>query len=1079
MKLLIVSLFVASFTVIQAQVKPEWIRFPAISPDGDQIAFCYNGDIFIGKSDGAGMAFPIVNSSAYEERPVWSPDGKWIAYMSNEFGNEDVFIISSAGGSPKRLTFHSAGDAICDFSNDSRLIIFNSSRQDDPKNQMFPTGMLGELYAVSIDGGRETRLYTLPLNKAQYSSDGSQILYQDIKGYEDNFRKHHTSSVTRDIWIFDTSKGTHIKLSDYSGEDLNPVWSADGKSVYYTSEEFGIFNIVKKSVNGGKSQQLTFHQHHPVRNLTISNSGILCYTHHGTVYTFKEGSEPKPVSFTIFSLQTQKDMTMPIQGISECSISPNGKEFAFVCRGDVFVASVAEGTTKRITNTPEQERSVDFGPDGRTLVYAGERNGSWNLYLARVDRKEEKYFFNSTLIKEEALLTNPEETFQPYFSPDGKEVAYLEERTTLRVVNIASKQSRTILAGDRNYSYADGDQYYQWSPDGKWFLVSYLPGNKWIGQVGLVSSDGKGTVRNLTESGYGGEAPQWMMDGKMMIWFSSRNGMKNHASWGFQSDVYGAFFTRKAYDEFRMTQEEYDLMKEATAESNATEEESKSTEEKKDSKKKKEEKGEITKEKETLKLELDDLNERKTRLTIHSGIISDAYVTNDGSKLYYLCMVEKGFDLWETNLRTKETKIALKLGIGGGSIEADSAGTNLFVLGDGVLTKIDLMKNEPKPIMPKGEITINEQVERAYLFEHIWRQVVKKFYVTNLHEVDWNFYKAEYQAKLKDVYNNIDFADMMSEMLGELNASHTGAGYWNMNMNGDNTASLGLVYDESYNGDGLKVAEVLRYNPVFGNASKMKEGVVIESMNGQKISASFNYLPLLNKAEGKPMLLSLFYPKSGERWEETVKPVGLGYENELLYKRWVERCEHLVDSLSGGKLGYVHVRGMDDPSFRLVYEKALGKYAFKEGLVVDTRFNGGGWLHDDLATFLSGKEYLRIQPRDQDLGTEPMFKWSRPSVVVMSESNYSDAHLFPYTYKELGIGKLVGMPVPGTGTAVWWEMLQNGVVFGIPQVGMLDDDNRPVENQQLEPDFKVSNTYETIILGRDMQLERAVESLMK
>jgi C-terminal processing protease CtpA/Prc len=236
---------------------------------------------------------------------------------------------------------------------------------------------------------------------------------------------------------------------------------------------------------------------------------------------------------------------------------------------------------------------------------------------------------------------------------------------------------------------------------------------------------------------------------------------------------------------------------------------------------------------------------------------------------------------------------------------------------------------------------------------------------------------------------------------------------------------------------------------------------------------------LLNRKADKPTLLSLHDPRTNARWEETVKPINRGEENQLLYERWVDRCRHLVDSLSGGRLGYVHVRGMDDRSYRTVYEDALGKYHDKEGLVVDTRFNGGGWLHDDLATFLSGKTYMRIEPRGQKLGTEPQFKWQRKSVVVMSESNYSDAHLFPVTYRALGVGKLVGMPVPGTGTAVWWEGLQNGMYFGIPQVGMIDNSGAFMENTQLEPDVKVPNEPAAVSKGRDQQLEEAVKVLLE
>jgi C-terminal processing protease CtpA/Prc len=267
-------------------------------------------------------------------------------------------------------------------------------------------------------------------------------------------------------------------------------------------------------------------------------------------------------------------------------------------------------------------------------------------------------------------------------------------------------------------------------------------------------------------------------------------------------------------------------------------------------------------------------------------------------------------------------------------------------------------------------------------------------------------------------------------------------------------------------------------SPVIQKGSKIKAGCVIEKIDGQEITANIDPARLLNRKAGKPTLLSLFDPKANTRWDETVKPISYWEETELLYHRWVERCRHLVDSLSGGQLGYVHVEGMDDQSFRRVYEQALGRYHNKKGLVVDTRFNGGGWLHDDLATFLSGKTYMTFMPRDQKLGTEPAFKYQRPSCVVMSEGNYSDAHMFPVTYRALGIGKLVGMPVPGTGTAVWWESLQNGMWFGIPMVGMVDNRGHYLENQQLEPDVKQTLDPGLVSQGRDQQLEAAVELLL-
>jgi C-terminal processing protease CtpA/Prc len=370
--------------------------------------------------------------------------------------------------------------------------------------------------------------------------------------------------------------------------------------------------------------------------------------------------------------------------------------------------------------------------------------------------------------------------------------------------------------------------------------------------------------------------------------------------------------------------------------------------------------------------------------------------------------------------------------------------------------------------------------EREYMFDHVWRQVLKKFYDTTLHGIDWKYYGDNYRRFLPYINNNFDYAEMLSEMLGELNGSHTGSGYRYNNPKGDRTARLGVFWDDSYSGPGLKIAEVIEKSPLIKEGSKIKAGTVIEKIDGKPVNNKSELFVLLNHKEGKLTLLSLLDPSSGKRWEETVKPVSNGKVSELLYERWVKRRRAEVDSLSGGKLGYVHVRGMNSASFRVAYSDILGRNYHKDALIVDTRFNGGGWLHDDLATLLSGKRYADFYPHGKYFGSEPISKWYKPSVVVVSESNYSDAHGFPFTYRALKIGKIVGMPVPGTMTAVWWETLQDPTLyFGIPQIGVKDMNGNYLENQQLEPDYKVAQDPDVVVKNRDQQLEKAVEVLLK
>ena len=320
---------------------------------------------------------------------------------------------------------------------------------------------------------------------------------------------------------------------------------------------------------------------------------------------------------------------------------------------------------------------------------------------------------------------------------------------------------------------------------------------------------------------------------------------------------------------------------------------------------------------------------------------------------------------------------------------------------------------------------------------------------------------------------------MESELLGELNASHTGCYYMPEMEGADATAALGAFFDPNFKGDGLLIQEVIEKGPLVTAAAQIRAGMIVLKIDGTPITQGMDISPLLNHKAGQLMLVTILDPATNNRMEVAVKPISLGDQQGLLYERWVKQRRAMVDKLSNGTIGYVHVRGMTDESFRETYSEALGRESGKTALIVDTRFNGGGNLHDELATFLSGQRYLEAVPRGQTLGWEPDGKWTKKSVVLAGESNYSDADIFPWIYQYLNIGKLVGMPIPGTGTSVWWErQIDPTLLFGIPEVGLRDPDGQFLEKIEVEPSVLVANDPGTLSQGRDVQVEKAVELLM-
>ena len=1079
MKKLLTCLALSFVAASSYAATPLWLRDVQISPDGTEIAFCYKGDIYKVPSNG-GTATQLTTQASYECSPIWSPDSKQIAFASDRNGNFDLFVMSADGGAARRLTTHSASEIPSTFTTDGNYILFSASIQDPANSALFPTSAMTELYKVPVTGGRTEQVLGTPAEMVCFDKSGKTFLYQDRKGFEDEWRKHHTSSITRDVWLYDSENGKHTNLTAHAGEDRNPVFAPDGQTVYFLSERDGsTFNVYSFPISSPQSLKTVTHfKTHPVRFLSMGSNGTLCYTYDGEIYTQKQGDKQQKVKIDIIrdDQNTIADLNFS-NGATSATVSPDGKQVAFIVRGEVFVTSADYNTTKQITHTPAREAGLTFSPDNRTLAYASERNGNWELYMAKIARKEEANFPNATAIEEEVLLPSDKtERTYPQFSPDGKELAFIEDRNRLMVLNLETKKVRQVTDGSTWFSTGGGFDY-SWSPDGKWFTLEFI-GNRHdpYSDIGMVSAQG-GKIINLTNSGYTSGSPRWVLDGNAILFITERYGMRAHASWGSLNDVMLVFMNQDAYDKFRLSKEDYELQKELEKEQKNTTEAKKNDKKKGDNKEKSEEKKE--EKVKDIVVELNNIEDRIVRLTPNSSDLGSAIITKDGETLYYLSAFEGGYDLWKMNLRKKDTKLLHKMDAGWANMEMDKDGKNLFLLGSNTMQKMGTDSESLKPISYQAHVKMDLAAERDYMFNHVYKQEQKRFYNLNMHGIDWDAMTKAYRKFLPHIDNNYDFAELLSEYLGELNVSHTG-GRFRPQLKGDATATLGLLYDWNHNGKGLLISEVVEKGPFDHARSKVKAGNIIEKIDGQEITPESDYSVLLNGKARKKTLVTLYNPQTKERWEEVVVPVSNGVMSDLLYARWVKQRAADVDKWSNGRLGYVHIESMGDDSFRSVYSDILGKYNNREGIVIDTRFNGGGRLHEDIEILFSGKKYFTQVVRGREACDMPSRRWNKPSIMVQCEANYSNAHGTPWVYSHQKIGKLVGMPVPGTMTSVSWETLQDPtLVFGIPVIGYRLPDGSYLENSQLEPDIKVANSPETVVKGEDTQLKAAVDELLK
>ncbi|MEM7492913.1 MAG: S41 family peptidase [Pseudomonadota bacterium] len=1065
----------------------SWFRSPALSPDGNTIVFQAYGDLWTVPSTG-GTATALTRDNGWDGMPVWSRDGTKIAFASDRNGDLDVYVMMADGTALRRLTHHDANDMPSDFSPDGSRVMFSSSRAQSAASSYYPTGALPQIYDVAVTGGTPRIVTTVPGTQARYSPDGTQIAYRDQKAYENEWRQRDVSSFARDVWIYDLASGNHRKVTDNPGGDHSPNWSPDGLSLFMQSEiNGGSFNLRRVDLESGASTVLSQHGPHPARGASVSSSGAVVYSYHGVLHLVQPNGASQALSVTVPAGRIGGDID-PISAnsqISEFAIAPDGSEIAYIFRGEVFVTDMEFADTIRVTDTPGQERSISFAPDGKTLLYAAEHDGGWGLYETSIaETNAPRFSLSAQFETNEVYKPTSGNAFQPAYSPDGETIGFILNRDEVAVIDRDGNNLRTLFTRDQNYSYSDGDISFHFSPDSKWVAADYSPrGYYFYTDIGLAPVDGSEPPRDISINGYQDGGAAWHPGGDVVYWYTDRFGERSHGSWGSEGDIVAAFLSEASWTRFNLTEQERAVL--SKADENKSDDDDASEEDDEDTNEEDETPAldinallnlvESRDDDSDIQIDFDAVEDRTVRLTPESADLAGAVLGPDLEKLYYLAAFEGGYDLWVNDLMENEAKRVAPIGANSASMALSDDGKMLIILADGRLHKATLGdKIDLKPLEVSAEMRLRSDAEREYIFDHTWHQVDDKFYDPNFHGVDWPAMKAAYGPKVAAISNNRDFAVMMSELLGQLNASHTGMRYFGGRTSGDDqTAALGVIFDLD-GSEGLRIAEILRDGPLDRDVLNVSVGDRIVAIDGQSVTGTQNAFEFLNRKAGDRVRLAFDNGQTA-----TIRTYSRGQENAALYDRWIERRRAIVDERSNGRIGFVHIRSMSDTGYRQIFSELFGRNYDKEAVIVDTRFNGGGWLHDDLITLLDGESYFDLRARDRIVSGAPEERWTKPSAVVMNEGNYSNAHMFPYAYDLFDIGPTIGMPVPGTATAVWWEGQVSGdLVFGIPQLPVLDENGVPLENQELQPTLLVDNPPELAATGRDLPLETAVSRLL-
>jgi len=1072
---ILLLLLASSAAVAQQTAQPQaYFTDPSVSPDGSEIAFASGGDIWTVAANG-GDAHLLVSHPATESRPLYSPDGRKLAFVSTRTGNGDIYLLTLDTGDLKRLTFDDSADLLDAWSADGRWIYFTSSSFE----------MGSDILRVSSDGGTPMQvsgdLYTNEYQSAP-AHDGAMVAFTGHgMGGSQWWRKGHSHIDESEIWLMRLGPGsTYEQITEGGAKEMWPMWSKDDRTIYYVSDRSGTQNIWASDLNTNRRQVTQFKDGRVLWPSISFDGKTIVFERNFQVWKLDTSSgRASAVSITRRGVPAGPavDHLRLSEGISEMALSPDGKKIAFVVRGEIFAVSATDGgDAARVTNSPAEENQVAWSADSRRLVYVSDRDGPTHLFL---------YDFATN---SESRLTNDQASDDtPEFSPDGKSIAFERGGQEIRVYEINAKKENTVAKADLERPPLSSDRPFAWSTDSKW--IAYVPVNdKGFKNVWVAPASG-GAGRQISFlANSNSNTITWSPDGTFVLFDTNQRTEPGQVARidliprtpKFREDQFRDLFKEEnPRTPLRQTPATPTPEPQPAATPAATPNASPAPDAKGPGGKP------------APKPVVIDYEVIRRRLTLLPVGIDVRYqtISPDGKLLLMVAAVANQLNLYVYPLDelSRDPLVSKQLTSTAGfksSVQFSPDSKEVFYIETGRLNVIQIDNRQSKPIAVTAEMDVDFAREKIEVFQQAWTYIRDNFFEPNMNGVNWNAVRDQYAPLAAGARTPDELRRIISQMLGELNASHSGISAPGNTAQAAAIGRLGVRFDRSEfeNKGALRITEVISLTPAA--ITNIKPGEYLISIDGSAIGARTNLDEMLAYKIGKRVVLSVAASADGaQKRDVVVRPINGATERNLVYRKWIDDNRAYVARISNGRLGYIHMADMSAGALTQLNIDLDAENQRRDGVIIDVRNNNGGFVNVYAIDVLARKSYFNMQPRGFSMVTSRTSLGQRalelPTILVTNRHTLSDGEDFTEGYRALRLGKVVGEPTAGWIIFTSGVQLIDGSNLRLPFARITANDGQLMEMHPRPVDVPVAKPVGESMQGKDSQLEAAVNELLK